>query len=579
VQGKLISGFDRKRYNKYGKLKPVDDYLKTVQQRITLYQQQLKMTQGMQELELQREEIQFLLKQLEEKKVTFNDKVASNQAEVAQQGLTKQLATVESNILRLQKEKQAQCVSTLKEHTKNVKLPDKAVDFAPTAVTQNALAVQQKRLLEMTAGEEVNASRQKKYAETKKVERPWLADMEKYLAEQQIALNTASKLATGHGIGNETTKGLTQYGDTPLATRGQAQSDLIARLLATVREAKKIPISPDKVDEKSMGEISGSGAVTQKLIADIQHAVQTLLTRQMQANELAKQAGASFKEVQRYMTADPSAETTKYMQDLLKDPTRAKLKLLVDASKDLNELASKITGHKDEGTLSAYLQKLRNVIQNTVVQGPFLLDSKDRLVLQPRGKDDDTDFFELTNSADGDYNDPKNLGKNTYHVTAMANILRAIGSGISVTGLSPGQGGKLGGSCEIADSKRDFSNTGVDIKEGSVVNSQNKVAASSNRSDAMRVYIKQREDHVDSEMKAGKSDAAAKDTAMMLRFPIRAEYLGKFGKDPMHLTANLELLDGTPVPPKDIECLVHGQWIGITDSNFIATFMEMFDIK
>ena len=77
-------------------------------------------------------------------------------------------------------------------------------------------------------------------------------------------------------------------------------------------------------------------------------------------------------------------------------------------------------------------------------------------------------------------------------------------------------------------------------------------------------------------MKDGKSDLAAQATAIMLRFPIRAEYLGKFGKDPIHLTANLELLDGTPVPPADIEVLVHRDWIGITDPALQKSFGEMF---
>ena len=169
---------------------------------------------------------------------------------------------------------------------------------------------------------------------------------------------------------------------------------------------------------------------------------------------------------------------------------------------------------------------------------------------------------------------PANIGKYTYHVTALANILRAAGKGISVTGLSPGQGGLSGGSCEIASTTKDFN--GVNIKDASVVNSQNKVAASSNRQSAMKVYISQREDHVDKEMKDGKSDLAAQATAIMLRFPIRAEYLGKFGKDPIHLTANLELLDGTPVPPGDIEVLVHRDWIGITDPALQKSFGEMF---
>lgn len=206
------------------------------------------------------------------------------------------------------------------------------------------------------------------------------------------------------------------------------------------------------------------------------------------------------------------------------------------------------------------------------------MKSKDELA-QPKDNtkhDDhsDTKFFALTESVQGDYNQPANLGKYTYHVTALANILRATGKGISVTGLSPGQGGLSGGSCEIASDKQDFN--GVNIKDASVVNSQNKVAASSNRQGAMKVYITQREDQVDKDMAEAKRDKAAQATAIMLRFPIRAEYLGKFGKDPIHLTANLELLDGTPVPPADIEVLVHRDWIGITDPELQKSFGEMF---
>ncbi len=67
-----------------------------------------------------------------------------------------------------------------------------------------------------------------------------------------------------------------------------------------------------------------------------------------------------------------------------------------------------------------------------------------------------------------------------------------------------------------------------------------------------------------------------KNSSIMLRFPIRAEYLGKFDKDPVHLTDNLELLDGTPVPAEDIEILVHREWVAITKEELQESYQEMF---
>jgi hypothetical protein len=563
-----------------------------IAQRIRLFQQQLQLTQGMQELELQKEEIQLLLKDLTNAKVQFEATARKDQAEVAQKGLTLQLTAVETKIRQLQKQKEENCLATLKGYTEKITPPKTAAECKDTAVTQNALALQQQRLLELPAAEAANVSRQQEYATTKKFTPEMLRGMDTYMDQQQTALATAGQLVAAHELRDETTKGIPKYGTATLSERGKAQTELLKQLRALVQEAcqaletaaktpspvPKVPDAVVKLDEKTLGEIHGAGAVTQKLLADVQDAVQIVLTSNMKTDEMAKQSGAGFKDLQRLMTADPNKEPSPYLQTLLKNATRNVLRPLVAGSKNLTELGQKIAIHNQKGKLQEYQQKLLNVIQNKVVQGPFLLDKKNRLVRQP-ADEGDTDFFDLTNSAKDDYNDPKNLGKYTYHVTALQNILRTVGSGISAQGLSPSQGGKLGGSCEIADGTRDFSDTGVDIKVGSVVNSQNKVAASSNRDDAMRIYIKQREDHVAEEMKGGKADSAAKSTAIMLRFPIRAEYLGKFGKDPMHLSANLELLDGTPVPPKDIECLVHGQWIGITNTDFVATFKEMFGIK
>lgn len=69
---------------------------------------------------------------------------------------------------------------------------------------------------------------------------------------------------------------------------------------------------------------------------------------------------------------------------------------------------------------------------------------------------------------------------------------------------------------------------------------------------------------------------AAQSIAIMLRFPIRAEHLGKLNKDPVHFSKNLELLDGTPVPPDDIEVLLHGRWMSIVDPGFLKAYREMF---
>jgi len=595
TQNKLISGFQAKPILGYSRPKPDQiEAQNKIRQRISLYQQQLKYTQGMQELELQKQEMTFLFSELKDDKVKFDKGAALDANAKAQEDLEKLLSGIELQIKQLAKQKEQQRIIELNKYASKIKLPAKIEDYKTSADVQNALLVQQKRAIELANATAENDVWQKEFEKDKKIKAAWLQKMSAYVQTQKNTLITAYHLLASSGLLDETKKGITLYGDKPLGDRGQAQDKTLNRLQEMLQKAllpKTATEGLAQLDPVFMADLNGSAAITQKIVTDTQDAVQIILTNKMKAGEKAKQNQAGYKTLQRYMTADADKEPSEYLAKLLKDPTRNVLKGLVAASKDSNELSQVINAHKDKDKLAEYQRKLMQVIENQVVQGPFLLDKKNLLVMD-KSNDGDDEFFELTNSANGGYNDPKNLGKYTYHVTALANILRTVDSGIGVTGLSPGLGGKLGGSCEIADTKKDFSNTGVDIKTGSVVNSQNKVAASSNRNDAMKVYIKQREDHVADIMKESrlarngkdtatedaKAKQAAKDTAVMLRFPIRAEYLGKFTDDPMHLTANLELLDGTPVPPKDIECLVHKQWIGITNSDFVKTYKEMFGI-
>jgi len=227
----------------------------------------------------------------------------------------------------------------------------------------------------------------------------------------------------------------------------------------------------------------------------------------------------------------------------------------------------------------------------------------DALVRDPGDDADDAAFFASTTSARGDFNDPANLGKYVYQVSRLANILRGLDTGIAAEGLLPGRGGKPGGSVGITgDVETTYGK--VSLQAASEVNSLEKVATTTNRKDGSRIYVEQREKHVAEAMDkagaaltaaqsaAGRDDRenearerrehdeqaalAAQGTAIMLRFPIRAEYLGKFNQDPIHLTRNLELLDGTPVPKDDIEVLQHGRWIPIVDETFLAGYREMF---
>lgn len=329
------------------------------------------------------------------------------------------------------------------------------------------------------------------------------------------------------------------------------------------------------------------------LLARQQSFAQSWLQAKVREAEQAQQASRVKEAVDAWLTG--AAEPGPHVKGLLASDLGKLLVKLRREAGSAGKLADKIhqKGGEQKDALHQLLQRLGDAKLDDVVQGYFLLKKNgskpgvDSLVNKPDDPVADRAFFADTQSVQGSYNDPSNIGKYTYHVTALGNILRknrvdvdgvaqVRTEGISQGGLSPGQGGKSGGSCEIADKSRDFH--GTNIKDASVVNSQNKVAASSNRAQAMKVYITQRENHVDLEMGKKNDKDAALATAVMLRFPVRAEYLGKFGKDPIHLADNLELLDGTPVPPGDIEMLIHRQWVSITDPTVLANYQQMLAI-
>src|SRR5260221_237100 len=176
---------------------------------------------------------------------------------------------------------------------------------------------------------------------------------------------------------DETRKRLALYGDKPIGERGQAHDQTITRLQNMIQTAVAPKTAREglaKLDEAFMADLNGSAAITQKLVADAQDAVQIILTRSVKGEEQGKQGQAGYKLVQRYMTADPLKEPSAHLQKLLKEPTRAVLKGLVDASKNFKELDDKIASHKDKDALQQYLTKLVQVAKNNVVQGPFLLN-------------------------------------------------------------------------------------------------------------------------------------------------------------------------------------------------------------
>lgn len=559
-------------------------------QRVELFKKQLKFTQGMQELKLQKEELEFMLKEVEGAKIKLNDK------ELLEVNAT--LKQVNENIRALEREKQVSILQVAKNVTKSITLPTKDEEFKNPDVMRNALAVQHALALEMTLDSDKTVNVYAGFEKSAQLDLAGASSLNGHLKKQSEMIENVRKLLVGNSLMDETKHGLPLFGSKTFGERGKEQSAAVSKMINDLAPIGKYlsakppapkPENYDAAQLKVVGEIKASTALTLQLVADVQQAIETLLARELKAKEMEGRDKQCFGLVSRYLGRDPG--TSKALTAILKTPEGGALRLCFVGCKDFGEVAAKIQKEKAADRLSQVLEKIKLFAMNDVVQGPFLLNKDNHLVQKPRNGEDDQDFFANTNSAQGDYNDPKNLGKYTYHVTALGNILRAVDSGISLQGLSPGRGGQVGGSCEIADKSRVFATAKisaktveVDIQEGSVVNSQNKVAASSNRDGAMRVYIKQREDSVATQMKPGKDgmpekpEEAAKNSTIMLRFPIRVEYIGKLDKDPMHLAANLQLLDGTPVNPKDIECLVHRDWINITDEKFLATFKEMFKI-
>jgi hypothetical protein len=223
------------------------------------------------------------------------------------------------------------------------------------------------------------------------------------------------------------------------------------------------------------------------------------------------------------------------------------------------------------------------------VQEFFQIDSKNELV-----KANAQEFKLYSACADGNFNSPANLGKYTYHLTTLSNLLRKAGvsldklAGIAKEGLISRVGGKDGGASQAAaDGRKTF---GVSMEAASRTNSRLKVASTSNRPEGMKVYDKMFEDKADAaQLQASASPlqtrwdpldlAALGKLPVQLRFPIRAEYLGCFDGDPIHLTGNLFLLNGVEVPAEDIEALVFDGWVHISAPAFIDAYIELFGMQ
>lgn len=339
----------------------------------------------------------------------------------------------------------------------------------------------------------------------------------------------------------------------------------------------------------------------ERSLRNIQTLTQDVLVKQARQGHLAAMSAQSVQRLAALlgMQEDERSKLPPRLQNLLSSPLSADIRSALAESSSYEQCATALGADA-----AMHLQALKPWADNHVAQGPFLLGADSELIQKKQGKKD-TAFIKDSHAANGDYNDLKNLGKFIYHVTALSNLLDVTGlpdaGSVALQGLQPRQAGRRGGASLSAENEATVPNTTVSMRDASVINSQNKVAASSNRNEAMRVYVKQGEEgvkgHVEeanvawqkvkaakeqglTDEEAEKTDAqasreAALRTPVMLRFPIRIEYLGKFDKDPVHMADNLRLLDGTPVPPQDIECLIHHQWVEIASEDFLAALKAM----
>ncbi len=534
----------------------------TLNTRIELIKTQLSLTQGRQELELNKREVTFLLDKLGKIEASTSDKMETDPAAEKLQAM---LADIESRLKGLELGQTETAIGRLKAAIPRTSkapadvLPKDNAPLDPEKHTAAALAVQQENLLRCSLGSpgfEQAVSKPKARTSAEALGKKGKGE----IPDWRASMGLAARMVAAHQLEKTVAdkRGATVSFEARLA-------DIMGRIEAADLQIKASTVEPDKLRPLR--------ADVMQFVGDVQWYVQNALTQATKRNEKVKQDKLVDEAVAQWL-AKPDGELTKGMGPLLTD--------LFKQAGSMEKLLQAIGDHDKRPELEQALAFVRDLKRNDVVQGFFLLKkgsesegTKDALANE--GDSKDAGFFAATESAKGDYNFYANLGKYTYHVTALANILRKAGSGISKTGLSPGRGGLSGGSCEIADTSTNFNGTSVNIKDASVVNSQNKVAASSNRQDAMQVYITQREDAADKLIKLENDAAkAAQESTIMLRFPIRAEYLGKFDKDPIHLTDNLQLLDGTPVPPDDIELLVHRDWVPITNEAFQEVYQEMF---
>jgi len=590
--------------------------------RIRLVEEQLLLTLGEEELGLMNNDLSRMLEQARALPADPDGLV---------QRITGHLRQVEQMRAELAAKRREVTLGKGRVATAGLVLPPEDAPLDAAADTNPILARQQVALLEMQVQAPiVNAKLAANEADALALLRESLGPLRLLHRATATALSDARRLAAAHAA----VPGVAAQGQlcTGLGDRVAARQAALERAEAAAMPDAAAQCLPDlRLDAEALPRDVAAAA------ADIRKLIQRADSERRRAAEQARNEQAADAALDLWLTGQMDARTPDYVlrqlatargQELMRIRGQAGSLAGVEAAirRKFEDARNQMIEEGDRRQITAEAQALADMMNalrgtkmNALVQNYYHLTRtrvgqgdaarvQDRLTVpEDRAKEgrvpaDDSSFLNATHSAQGDFNDPANLGKYTYQLTALSNILNKVRipeaevgtdrvterlEGISVQGLLPGKGGQAGGSSALSDARVAFA--GTDIKSASVVNSQNKVASASARQESMRTYIMQREQTVD-ELQAqaqrelteaqqnATAEAAVKASSVMLRFPLRAEYLGKFDKDPVHLTANLALLDGTPVPPEDIEILVHHQWMPITSQAFQTSYRELFGL-
>lgn len=251
-------------------------------------------------------------------------------------------------------------------------------------------------------------------------------------------------------------------------------------------------------------------------LVEVQSVAQDSLNEVVRRRERLKQDGLVDRAVWQHLSGPGDAA--------LSGPERLLRQLRADVD-GLDELRRVVALHAERRELEQVLGRLGDLARNEVVQGPFLSGG------------DIARFLAATESASGDLNHYENLGKFIYHVAALADVLSPGGPRLAAAGLLPSP-----------------------------------AIVTANRPDVLRVLVNQREDMVDRLIAQGDPAQAAREGAVILRFPIRAEYLGKFREEPTPSAAKLQLLEDAAVRPRELELLAHREWVRIADESFLAAY-------